>query len=416
MLRSSSASYRDAGSLRWVWSTALAAFVLAGATGGLFRFGTAYGVTDSLNLTNVRHAHSHLMYFGWVTPALMALIWHHLPDRVTAPRRRVIRWVLASLFGAAALAYPLFFAFGYTPVAVGGARMPVAVIGAGLNIIGWYGFMALYAVATRGLRRTRPLQLWDMALTFMGLATLGAWGLSLLKPLGVHDPRWMNALTHVFLDLFSEGWLVLGALGLAWSILGDAAAPARSWSLRLIGAGLPFMFLMALPASSLSTGLRLLGCAGGAAAGLGLGLQVRQLMMRLPAEQRWMWSIPLVLLALKAVAQLSNSILPGVWWASAHGLRVLYLHLMLLGFVSLSCVAGARATWGTGATRGAALLYGAVAAMLLSLVPLTSWWPVAWSGLWTLQAAAWAAVLPVAGASWMVGHAVRRPVRTATPV
>ena len=29
-----------------------------------------------LSLGNIRHAHSHLMYMGWVTPALMALVAH----------------------------------------------------------------------------------------------------------------------------------------------------------------------------------------------------------------------------------------------------------------------------------------------------------------------------------------------------
>ena len=415
MLPVSTTFHRQPGGLRWAWIGALVAFIVAGATGVLFRFGVAYGATGSLNLTNVRHAHSHLMYFGWVTPAMMALIWHQLPDRVTALRRRAIGWVVGSVFLAAAIAYPLFFAFGYSPVAVGDGRMPLAVIGAGLNIFGWYGFLALYAVATRGVPRTRPLQLWDMALTFMGIATLGAWGLSLVKPLGLDDPLWMKALTHVFLDLFSEGWLVLGALGLIWSILGHSESEARSWSLRLIGAGLPFTFLLALPADSLSTGLKLVGCAGGAAVGLGLLMNVGQLIAHLPANQRWLWSFPLMLLGLKAIAQLSNSLVPGVWWASEHGLRVLYLHLMLLGFVSLALVAAARAIWGGITTRGAGLFYGAIAAVLLSLLPLTSWWPMGWQGAWAYQTAAWIALLPVVGAAWMAGAALRKQLRALVP-
>ena len=51
---------------------ALAVFVLAGATGAFMRFGLLYGMAG-LSYANVRHAHSHLMYFGWVTPALIAL-------------------------------------------------------------------------------------------------------------------------------------------------------------------------------------------------------------------------------------------------------------------------------------------------------------------------------------------------------
>ena len=402
--------------LRWVWWGALAAFVLAGSTGALFRFGQAYGIASAFDLTNVRHAHSHLMYFGWVTPALMALIWRHLPAEVTAGRGRSIRWVLGGLFAAAAIAYPLFFAFGYSPVGVGDGRMPLAVIGAGLNIFGWYGFVGLYARTTWGLPRTRPLQLWDMALTFMVLATLGAWGLSLLKPIGLHDPFWMKALTHVFLDLFSEGWFVLALLGVAWSLLGERETTVRHWSLRAIGAGLPFTFILALPASSLSTGLKLVGCLGGTLVGVGLLAVAVQLGRRLSVDgHAWMWGVPLVLLAVKAFAQLGNSLIPGVWWASEHGLRIVYLHVMLLGFVSLGLTAAARHTWGVVATSGMGALYAAVGFLLLSLLPLTSWWPAAWGGGWAFRFAAWVTLLPVFAAAWMVGRGLARRAHVQEP-
>ncbi len=63
---------------RWLWA-ALGCFILAGSTGALFRFGMALGgLPFGLDFGNVRDGHSHLMYFGWVTPALMALIATHL--------------------------------------------------------------------------------------------------------------------------------------------------------------------------------------------------------------------------------------------------------------------------------------------------------------------------------------------------
>ncbi|MCS6826625.1 MAG: hypothetical protein NZ553_08445, partial [Caldilinea sp.] len=54
-------------------SLALAALTLAAWTGVLMRFGMIYGMPAwAQNFGAVRHAHSHLMYFGWVTLALMA--------------------------------------------------------------------------------------------------------------------------------------------------------------------------------------------------------------------------------------------------------------------------------------------------------------------------------------------------------
>ena len=72
-------------------------------------------------------------------------------------------------------------------MALGEACVPPAAVAAGLNMLVWYGFVVLYARARRGLRLTRVLLFWDLALAFLVLASLGAWGLSMLKPLGVDD-------------------------------------------------------------------------------------------------------------------------------------------------------------------------------------------------------------------------------------
>jgi len=399
-----------------VWWCALALFLVAAATGAIYRFGTVYGWTAGLSLTNVRHAHSHLMYFGWATPVLMALVWHYLPKDATRPYDRAFRWTVGATFAAAIVAYPLFLLYGYSAVDIGDTRMPIAVVGAALNILGWYGFVGLYALATQGHPRTPALQLWDMALTFLVLATLGAWGLSLLKPLGLHDPLVAKVLTHVFLDLFSEGWVVMGLLGVARAILRPSTSTERSWAFRAIGAGLPFTFTLALPVSVLPPGLWLLGCLGGALVGAGLLVVAFRLARVLPTNHaRWLWAVPLALLGLKAAAQLANSVVPGVWWAANHGLRILYLHVMLLGFVSLGFVAAARHTWGRTFTDAARWFYVAVGLLMLSLVPLTTSWPAAWSGLWTHQAAAWTTLPPWIAAAWMLGCGVHTRRRTQNP-
>lgn len=386
------------GRLRWVWIGALVCFALAGLTGVLFRFGVAYGATAGLRLENIRHAHSHLMYFGWVTPALMALIW--VRHSAGASLHRGMRWLLGALFGAALLAYPLFLAFGYTPVALGTARMPLAVIAAGLNMLLWYGFAAYYARTAPAEPRWRAHVFWDMALVFLVLSTLGAWGLSLLKPLGLDSALWSTALTHFFLDLFSEGWLVLALLGVAYAELQPKAAP-HHWSLWFLGAGIPVTFALGMPSGLVPPALKGLASVGGVLVGIGLLANAGILLRALPASGRWWWGVPLALLALKALAQLAASLSPDVLWTGDAGLRILYLHLMLLGFVSLGLVAAARSAWGTRAVAGAKGFYAAVTAVLLSLVPLSSLWP---GGGWAHTAAAWIALLPVLAALYMLAR------------
>lgn len=387
-------------SLAWAWRSALLLFVLAGLTGVLFRVGLVYGWSGGLALENVRHAHSHLMYFGWGTSALMALIWRALPDRATAPWERPIRWVIAGTIGAAVIAYPLFLLYGYSSVRVGGAHLPIAVVGASLNMLVWYGFVGLYAAATRDLSRTPTLRLWDLAVLALVLSTFGVWSLALVQPLGLHSPMISTALTHVFLDLFSEGWFVLGVLGIAYVEVDEHRNDASEWPIWLVGMGLPLTFLLALPRSGLSTGLEWAGRLGGIVVAVCVLVLAIRLARRLTTKtHKWIWGVPLALLVLKAAAQLGGSVVPGIWLGGSHPLRIAYLHLMLLGFVSLGLVAGAQRAWRRNRPRTVALFQGAVGTVLVSLLLL---FPGPWHGAGGHAIAAWTAILPVIAASGLL--------------
>src|SRR5690625_7567495 len=153
--------------------------------------------------------------------------------------------MIGVFFGAGA-SLSLFLFFGYSLRPIGSADLPIAVIVSSLNMFAWYAFVAHYIRRTRGLERTRSMLLFDVALTFVVLATFGAWALALLQPLGVESDAWTSALTHVFLDLFSEGWFVIGVLALMYGV---ARRPVsrRHPSLWMICAGLPLTFALGMP-------------------------------------------------------------------------------------------------------------------------------------------------------------------------
>lgn len=394
--------------LRRAWQGALVCFVLAGLTGAFFRFGIAYGWTAGLGLVNIRHAHSHLMYFGWVTPALMALLSLHLPALTGRPLSAGLRRIGGVIFFAALLTYPFFLALGYTPVEIGTARLPLAVISSTANVFCWYVFVWCYWREMRGVERTRALLLWDLAATFLVLASLGAWGLALLKPLGIEDPAWVVGLTHVFLDLFSEGWFVLGVLGLLHA---RAQTPGRAahWSIVLVVLGLPVTFALGMPDALVPPGLHLLARVGGTLVAVGLLANVAILWRAGPGGEGWFWKLPLLMLALKALAELSVGVLPDVRWAGAPAMRVLYLHVMLLGFVSLGLVGVAAQVFER--VAAARWFYAAVALLLVSLLPLTPLWPGGWQGRWTFVAAAWIALGPVVAAAGLLASSRRSSAR-----
>ena len=407
---------RDA--LRWVWIGALAFFVLAASTGAFYRFAIAYGQTLGFDLVNVRHAHSHVMYFGWVTPLLFALIGgvtvRLRSEKGLYARRDRLPWILVCCFLAAAVAYPLFMMFGYRPVPIGDARIPIAVVGSTLNMAAWYGFVVWYARRIRSLPRTHARALADSSVIFLVLATLGALGLSLLKPLGIDSDAISVGLTHVFLDLFSEGWFVLGLLSVAHHMVLPNYSVRAHWSIYPLVLGIPLTFALGMPSLLVPPALEVVARVGGILVGVGLLANVGLLWTATGTDEKKMWRLPLVLLTLKAAAQTIGSLAPGIWMSDVHGLRILYLHLMLLGFVSLGLIAAATQRWRPESRSARRAMYAAVLFVLVTLVPLSPLWPAAFVGRWSFVLAAWASLGPVMVAVLMLGLARSNRVNAVT--
>lgn len=381
------------GVLVAAWRGALACFVVAAVTGAVFRFQAGQGLDTGLIVTHVRHAHSHLMYFGWGTPALMALLVAAIAERSGRPVPRVMRSIFWGVFVTAFVMWPLFLVLGYEPVDVGPTRMPLPVIVSGLVMIVWYGFAALYVRETRGVRRTRALRLFDLAIAFFVLATFGAWGLSLKGPLGIEDPRVTLAMTHFFLDLFSEGWFVLGVLGLAWHHVAPDERGGGA-SIALLALGLPLTFALAMRPEDLPPLLRVAASIAGVVTAFALLAQIVPLWRRLSGSRAWIWRVPLALLAIGAVGRMIAAGVPSIGLATVPGLRILYLHLLLLGFVTLGLWAAAESAFGRVRVRVRAWLHAAVLALIASLVPISALWPEPLGGTWAYHAASWIALLP----------------------
>ena len=158
-------------------------------------------------------------------------------------------------------------------------------------------------------------------------------------------------------------------------------------------------------------GLRAIASIGGLLVSVGLLLTVAALW---PAISRsWTgWHVPLLLLTLKAVLGLGMILPVTAQWAQLNALRIFYLHVLLMGFITLGLVVAAREVWGRVAVPGHRWLVISVLALLLSLVPLTGFWPSAWSSRWALQMAAVVSLGPVIVMAVMLVTLIVREVRT----
>ncbi len=390
---------------------AVAALTLAAWTGVLMRFGMVYGFPAwAQNFGAMRHAHSHLMYFGWVTLALFALIWADLPRYTGRSLPRGVGVQMALTASMAFLSFPAFWANGYGLTTIGSARLPLGSMVATFNGLTWFYFIALYVRATRGLA-VRPLavQLWDWALALLLLASLGAAGLVALVVTRAEQPFLQQLFLHQFLDLFAVGWFGLALLGVLWSHVGP---PAHGWlptfSLALL---LTPTFLLGASPTLLPGALFWVAALANAAAAFLLALHGVQLWRRRAALPALVWLAGAGLGVVLAVAALL--LWPGVWHDYAGGqMRIFYLHVLLLMWVSTALLGLLETRWPVGrqSLRWMNLLWLAgVLVMIGALLGLGLAPQLGQPQLFWLLAAAWGSLGVAIGATWLGVVLLRTP-------
>lgn len=389
-------------SLNLLWQLSLSCFILAGLTGFLYRLGLTGSDLWGLSLENIRHAHSHLMFFGWAVPLPMYFIIRKVSREINAngPNILMTRMAMASLFLGVA-SYPFFLIYGYHPVPVAGINLPFSVILSGLVMLCWYGFMAGYWRERKHVKTDLSIQFYDGALLMLLICSLGAWGVAVVQFSGIENPLSGKALTHFFLATFTEGWIVLTLLGLLYERMdigmeNPPVAPGLLVGLILFGA--PLTFPYGISEGLMTPELLLTARAGGLLAAAGLALNLYLVFRRAAAGIVWYWKIILLLLSLKAIAQFSASVLLANFWMSDHGLRIFYLHLLLLGAFSFGLFAALQSQLNV--HKGLKSIAVSILLMLASLVLLTPFWPSSWFASWQFYVIAGVAILPSVAAAY----------------
>jgi hypothetical protein len=383
---------------QWLWHASIACFLLAGLTGFLYRLGMMGWVPGELSLGNIRHAHSHLMFFGWAVPLPLYIIMQKVVreagdmDKGFSWMKYSIAWIL--FFGL--MAYPFFLFFGYRPVAMGSATLPFSVIFSGFVMIGWYGFIVGYWKRRTALQDDESLPWIDGALVLLAVCSLGAWGVAVIQELAPQSHLLMKSMTHFFLAAFTEGWVVLILCAI---LINELEIEEQHWwtspqfALGAVAIGAPLTFPYGISESLLTP--MLLGTArlGGGLAAVGLLLVIAAIFK----SGKWrhpIWIWPIALLALKGIMQLGTSVVPSSFWLSDPGLRVLYLHILLLGGLTLLAFAWFNSRISVSKSYFH-LVGGSIMVTLITLLMFTGVWPQALSGAWLVDTLALGAILPI---------------------
>ena len=205
----------------------------------------------------------------------------------------------------------------------------------------------------------------------------------------------MKGLTHFFLATFTEGWVVLALVSIlvmTFRITPDQWKLSPNFWLGCIAIGAPLTFPYGISESLLSPMLLVVARIGGGLAAVGLlGISYTFISSGRWKHKLWGWAIGL--LAFKAVMQLVASVVPSSFWLSDHALRIFYLHILLLGVLTLMMTAWLQDQAQASDTYFFTVVITIFAVLFTLLFP-TKFWPPSWSGLWIFYVLAGAALLP----------------------
>jgi hypothetical protein len=264
------------------------------------------------------HAHSHVAFFGWVTPALFALIVR--AARPPAATCIWLRWHAHLLGAASVLAFVGFLQMGY--------QTPTIVIASG-HVALWVVFAAR---VMPWLRRAEAIerQYYGAALVFLLIAGAGAMAPGVVEAKTITDPWLRQSSLQLFLTPFTAGWLALGAYGAVYALLGSARFARPVWMLTVVGA---------LPAAAAHVTVAPPHGAFELAGRLGLLLTGAATLLFAADVIAGLRLAPLARLAgiaalVKGSAEVLAALGVGAALLTSKPLIVAYLHLALLGLVT----------------------------------------------------------------------------------
>ncbi|MGF1669056.1 MAG: hypothetical protein ACFCU6_01305 [Balneolaceae bacterium] len=383
--------------IRQIWLWSVACFILAGFTGFIYRWSLIAPAPFGIELQNIRHAHSHLMFFCWITPVPMVFITRFISGFTTYRIRSLINvtWVILIL---GLLSYPFFLLYGYRSADLGFAELPVSVIISGLIMIVWYFYIWYYIQARKKTAESISGSFYDAALFMLAISSAGAWGVAVIQFTAFENPFITTALTQFFLVNFTEGWAVLMAVGLMYEYLGPENPPVNiNWLIAPVMLGVPLLFPFGMSQALINPALLFSAKAGAVLVSGGLLMNL-YFLSKSEKTVIWWWKIILILFAAKILLQLTAALIPAYFWLGEHGLKIFYIHLMLLGFITVLYFVAWHTTYFYLARAGLKLLVGSILFVLISLVLISGWWPAEWLPVYIFEITAIISIFPVIAA------------------
>lgn len=303
------------------------------ATLGLYIRGFSLINSATLNYKYLLHGHSHFAFGGWVMPILVWMILHYFPS--ISLRISFVHWrniVILLLFSS----YGMLASFPFEGYGL------ISIIFSTLSVgAGFYLAIVLFRASKEERQRT-SVRFLRAGLLYLSLSAIGPFATGPLIAMGKQgSPIYFDAI-YFYLHFQYNGWFTFCVLAVLYSMIEKISVPENGNKVFSL------FNLSCLPAYFLSTLWNHPGVIFYWIGGLAACMQVisvfylikdyRQLTIK-HYFVRYILMLTIIAFALKNVLQLLSAIpLIADLAYQTRNYIIAYLHLVLLGFVSLFAI------------------------------------------------------------------------------
>ena len=297
---------------------------------GLLLRATSLLLSVPFDYKNLLHGHSHFAFVGWVFPILMWMMLHYFPQ--LQEKISFQHWRNVSVMTLVA-AYGILISF---PVQGYGA---VSIVFSTLSVLASYYLAAVVLKATKKDRAKTSIKFLRAALWFAVLSSIGPFATGPIVAMGKGGtPLYHNAI-YFYLHFQYNGFFTFTVLAVLYALLGKNGVEKNGNTVFKLFAS---SFIPAYFLSVLWNGPSPIFYVIGGAAALMQVIACIYLIKdfgKLQLESKfaqWLFTLAMFAFALKNVLQLASAF-PIVANLAYHSRNfiIAYLHLVLLGFISL---------------------------------------------------------------------------------
>ena len=327
---------------RKVLQLCFANLFLVAISGLLLRSIPVFNIGE-ISFVNLLHGHSHFALGGWITPVVIWMLIQYFPELKNVSHK-IWRNIFMVLFFSA---YGMLLSFPFQGYGM------ISIVFSSLSVAGTFYF-AFIAWKAMQQKKGMPADLLRAAIFFLVISAIGPFATGPMKVMGLEKSVLYYDAIYFYLHFQYNGWFTFAILSILYQRMGGERHKWHRPGFYYFLVGCLLTFFLSVLWSKPHWGFNVLGAGGAMLQLFGFCLFVKDFLKSQSTYKfiRIVEGLALTAFALKLILQLVSALPYAVQLTiQDRNLVIAYLHLVMLGFVTLFVVAAVISKSPSGSTK-----------------------------------------------------------------